>query len=132
MWLCLNVCRFMNCVIYLVKVFGLTGAYTYWDSQLLKHIDKSGELQQWLRRRLRERQKSNWFNKQNNNFGTYSLLFVTFLCRRCTTMMWNFLAQRCLKGVNTRRQIFLSLSKLWCGPQRFTYICHFTCVSKLK
>ena len=76
--------------------------------------------------------KNNCFNKQNNKFGTYSMLFGTFRRRRCTTITWNFLVQRYLEGVNTRRRIFLSLPKLGCGPQGFIYICQPTFVSKLK
>ena len=42
--------------------------------------------QQW------ERQKSNRFDKQNNNFACEQA-FYTFLSRRCATVTWNFLRQ---------------------------------------
>ena len=43
----------------------------------------------------------------------------TFLYLHCTIRSWNFLLQDVLGDVNTGRQIFLSLSKLRCGPQEF-------------
>ena len=35
----------------------------------------------------------------------------------CTTMTWKCLISRFMEDVNKRRRIFLSLSKLECGPQ---------------
>ena len=43
--------------------------------------------------------------------------FCTFLCRRCTTTTWKCVIFRFMEVVNKRRRIFLSLSKLECGPQ---------------
>ena len=45
--------------------------------------------------------------------------FGTFLCRHCTTRMWNFLMGRFMEDVNTGRRISLSLSKLRCSFQEF-------------
>ena len=43
--------------------------------------------------------------------------FCTSLCRHCTTTTWKCVISRYMENVNKRRQIFLSLSKLKCGPQ---------------
>ena len=44
--------------------------------------------------------------------------FCTFLCRHCTTTTWKCVIFRFMEVVNKRRWIFLSLSKLECGPQK--------------
>ena len=43
--------------------------------------------------------------------------FCTFLCRHCTTTMWKCVIFCFMEVVNKRWRIFLSLSKLECGPQ---------------
>ena len=43
--------------------------------------------------------------------------FCAFLCRHCTTTTWKCVIFRFMEVVNKRRRIFLSLSKLECGPQ---------------
>ena len=43
--------------------------------------------------------------------------FCKFLCRHCTTTTWKCLISRFMEDVTKRRRIFLSFSKLGCGPQ---------------
>ena len=67
--------------------------------------------------------------KKRNGFVTKQQL-CTFLCRYCTTTTWKCLISRFIEDVRKRRRIFLSLSKLECGPQEttlriFAYIGHF-------
>ena len=63
--------------------------------------------------RQRERQKNNWFNKQNNNFARASRFFCTFLSCFCTTTTWKCLILRFMEDVNKQREtlfLFLSLA----------------------
>ena len=43
--------------------------------------------------------------------------FCTFPCRHCTTTTWKCLISRFMEDVTKRRRMFLSFSKLECGPQ---------------
>ena len=43
--------------------------------------------------------------------------FCTLLCRHCTTTTWKCLISRFMEDVTKRRRMFLSFSKLECGPQ---------------
>ena len=43
--------------------------------------------------------------------------FCTLLCRHCTTTTWKCPISRFMEDVAKRRRIFLSFSKLGCGPQ---------------
>ena len=52
------------------------------------------------RGRQRERQKSNRFCKQNNNFARASRFFAHFFARFCTTKTWKCLILRFIKNVN--------------------------------
>ena len=61
------------------------------------------ELKQRSRRRQRERQKSNRFYHENNNFARVTL-FCTFLCRRCTTTPWNFPISCFVEDANAQKR----------------------------
>ena len=67
-----------------------------------------------IRRRQRERHKSDRFNKQNNYFiCTCITPFCTFLCRHCTTMTWKCLISCFIEHVNKQGQNFLSSFLTW-------------------
>ena len=98
----------------------------------------------------RERQKSSWLNKQNNNSALawissdyfeslllpYSLhvitLFYTFLCHHCTAMTEKCLISRFIEDVNKRRLIFFSLSELLIknvsSEKLYVYKFYFACL----
>ena len=50
--------------------------------------------------------------KWKQQLFTYSTLFCTFLCCRCTTTTWKCLISRFMEDVNDRRWNFCSLSEL--------------------
>ena len=64
------------------------------------------------RRRQRERQKSNRFRLAKQQLCTCITLFCTFLCRHCTTTMWNVLIPPFLENVNTRPRLSFSFPEL--------------------
>ena len=49
---------------------------------------------------------------QDNNFARVSRFFCTFLCRHCTTTMWNVLIPPFLENVNTRPRLSFSFPEL--------------------
>jgi len=53
---------------------------------------------------------------QNNNFACASPFFCTFLCRRCTTTMWNCLISLFVENVNTWQWLPFPFSELWYSP----------------
>lgn len=54
------------------------------------------------------------------SFGRAATFLEYFFALHLTST-WNFLMRRCLKDINTWWQIFLFLSKLWCGPQEINF-----------
>ena len=73
-----------------------------------------------IRRRQRERHKSNRFNQQNNNFARASSCFVHFFAVTARLRRENAcLISQCTQGrteeVHKRRRTFLSLSELEYG-----------------
>ena len=75
-------------------------------------------LKQRGRRRQRQPQKTNRFNKQKQLY-TCSTLFCTFLCRRCTTTTWNCLISRFVEDVDTGKRPSVSFPELWYSPLEF-------------
>ena len=66
--------------------------------------------------RGRKRPKSNGLVKQNNNFARdQAFLYISLLSLHDYDV--KYLIPRFMEDVNKRRRIFLSLSKLECGPQ---------------
>ena len=49
---------------------------------------------------------------QDNNFAHASCFFCTFLCRHCTTTMWNVLIPPFLENMNTRLRLSFSFPEL--------------------
>ena len=79
----------------------------------MKTLYRDPELMQRRRRRQRGRQKSNRFRLAKQQLCTCITLFCTFLCRHCTTTMWNVLIPPFLENVNTRPRLSFSFPELW-------------------
>ena len=78
----------------------------------MKTLCRDPELMQRRRRRQRERQKSNRFRLAKQQLCTCITLFCTFLCRHCTTTMWNVLIPPFLENMNTRPRLSFSFPEL--------------------
>ena len=72
----------------------------------------NGEFKMPRWRRQRELQKTNTFNKQNNNFARTSRFFCTFLSRRYTTTTWKCLISRFVEDGNTKQHLIVSFAFL--------------------
>ena len=72
------------------------------------------------RERQRERQKNNWFDKQNNNFARASRFFVHFF-PVFARLRLKCLILRFMGDVNKQRRNFISLSELGYGPLKFSF-----------
>ena len=68
------------------KISGILATVTRDGTEMTIYI---GDFNMSRRRRQRECQKSNGFNRENNNSARASRFFCTFLCRPCITTMWN-------------------------------------------
>ena len=83
-----------------------------WGRPWIAHCMKlETECKMPRRRRQRERQKSNWLNKQNNNSARASRFLVHFFTVTATTR-GKWLNSRFMEEVNKWPLIFLSLSEL--------------------
>ena len=66
------------------KISGILATVTRDGTEMAIYI---GDFNMSRRRRQRECQKSNGFNRENNNSARASRFFCTFLCRPCITTM---------------------------------------------
>ena len=66
------------------KISGILATVTRDGTEMTIYI---GDFNMSRRRRQRECQKSNGFNRENNNSARASRFFCTFLCRPCITTM---------------------------------------------
>ena len=89
----------------------------YWN----RSFEQFREFKIQRRGRQLELQKNDRFNYQNNNFARATHFFCSFLSRFCTTTTWKCLISRFMEDVNKQRRNFISLSKLECGPLKFSF-----------
>ena len=57
--------------------------------------------------------KAKRFRSAKQQLSTCITFFCTFLCRCCTTTMWNCLIARFVEDVNTRQRLSFSFPELW-------------------
>ena len=81
---------------------------------------------QRLRRRQRERQKSNRFRQTKQQLCTCITVFCTLICRRCTSTTLNCLISRFFEDGTKRKQLSFSFPGLWCSPleSNSKKVCH--------